>query len=213
MPRVGSSCALTCQAVLRRYFGKFLAAVTAGEASGQFTLLSKGMGTHRRAWRLGKFVDEYYKFTLAFSKQAMDPATRGVTLMARLAMGLYLVHDNVIWFCDVKMLKTVDRKAWKLRADRFRWLACVLNLVLVAWKLLAGKRRVAKLEKDDERDGQLVKVRQSNANALVDLARHSCDFVTYANSSKFIDQSDAVVGLLGAGSAVFAGFGVWRDKL
>lgn len=184
------------------------------EVAARLELLSKGIGLHRKAFKLGAFLDEYHKFTEALKSGKQD-LKRSLTLVLRACMFCFVILDNLIYFISLKVLK-LDKDPLKLKAYRFRLVGALLNTAISVIDMQAQGRAVETLRaKDKEGSADLDKATAKQGQNFVGLAKNACDVVTYLNSAEVLKAvlgaglRDDTNGAIGAVSALAALYGIW----
>ena len=83
-----------------QYFAKGLSATLKDsgheEAAGHCTVINKNMSSGRRAFRLGKWLDEIHKFMLVMGKGNLDMLTKLMKLWAHATMAGFLVRAGCL---------------------------------------------------------------------------------------------------------------------
>lgn len=196
-----------------QYFSRFLTyqlfqADPKSELGARLQLLYKGLSTHRKVFKLGKFVDEYEKFKKVLA-EAKEDLKKTLTLALRFFMGVFLVLDNLVWATSLKIIK-LEKDPLKKRAYYFRLTAAFLNASIVAITMTETQEKIKKAKGDE-----LVKVEEKQSANLVAMVKNLCDIVTYSNSAKVVEAligrsyDDGTIGLLGSVSAVAGGYAAW----
>lgn len=190
------------------------------ETGSQLQGLQKGLGLHRKAFKLGMFLDEGLKFMEAVSNPKLDDTERFLTLLTRLSMCIFQIYDNLLWALEVKFVKNFDKANIKMRSYQFRLIAAVASLVQVLMAVSKQQDAVEKLAQDDKgKPEDLQKAREKQGQNVWKTLKNSCDVVTYGQSADvlktFIGKNldDGTIGVLGAVSA-FAGLvEIWVTKV
>ena len=169
-----------------------------------------GVSLHRKAFRLGKFAEEYKKFKETLEK-AKEDVKKTLNLLLSAAMGLFYLHDNLIWAVDLKVLNG-DKNALKRRAAYCRTFAAVTSLILCVMSISETQEKLlASAEGSKDR----VKVEEKQGKNTVDLVKNVADVLCYSNSANFIEMikgsgyDDGTLGLLGSISALCGGYSQW----
>merc|ERR1712232_1456073 len=116
------------------------------ELGARLKLLYKGLGTHRKAFKLGKSLDEYNKFMKILEAGKFDlKAQLGMVL--RVFMGVFVFLDNLVWATSLKIIK-LDKDPLKKKAYQLRLVAAALNLTIASMDFMKQSKVVAKLDKD-----------------------------------------------------------------
>lgn len=89
----------------------------------------KREGLHRKAFKLGVFLDEGLKFLEALSDEKMKDLERFLTLVQRLSMVMFAIYDNIIWLLEVKATEAFDKNNAKMKSYQFRFVAAVCAII------------------------------------------------------------------------------------
>jgi hypothetical protein len=190
------------------------------ETGAQLQGLQKGLGLHRKAFKLGMFLDEGLKFLEALNNPKLDDTERFLTLLIRVSMCIFQVYDNLLWALEVKFVKNFDKANIKMRSYQFRLIAALAQMVQVLLNISKQQDAVEKLAQDDKgKPEDLVKAREKQGQNVWKAIKNGCDCVTYGQSADVLQSligktlDDGVIGVLGAVSA-FAGLvEIWVTKV
>ena len=190
------------------------------ETGAQLQGLQKGLGLHRKAFKLGMFLDEGLKFMEALNNPKMDDTERFLTLLTRLSMVVFQIYDNLLWALEVKFVKNFDKANIKMRSYQFRLIAAVASMIQVLLNLSKQQDAVEKLAQDDKgKPEDLTKAREKQGQNVWKALKCVCDCVTYGQSAEvlqtFIGKTldDGVIGILGAVSAYAGLVEIWVSKI
>eukprot|EP00924_Labyrinthula_sp_SR-Ha-C_P006513 maker-scaffold_38-snap-gene-0.41-mRNA-1 protein AED:0.00 eAED:0.00 QI:143/1/1/1/1/1/2/90/224 len=184
-----------------QYFSRFLYFHSGNK---QLQSFYKAIGLHRKAFKLGTFMDEYIKFKEALSQK--DSLKKNLTLLLRAFMAVFVVHDNLVWFLSVKAIQG-DKDGIKKKSYYFRFIAAVLNFTLVAMNF---QETEVKLQNSSQAD--LPKLKEKQGSNVIGLVKNGCDLLTYGTNTKwfpFLALNDGQMGIFGAISAIAGGFPIW----
>lgn len=190
------------------------------ETGSQLQGLQKGLGLHRKAFKLGMFIDEALKFKEALNDPKLDDTTRFLTLLTRISMCIFQIYDNLLWALEVKFVKNFDKASIKMRSYQFRLIAAIASLIQVVLALSKQQDSVEKLAQDEKtKPEDLQKAREKQGQNVWKTLKNACDVITYGQSAEvlkvFIGKTldDGTIGVLGAVSA-FAGLvEIWVTKV
>lgn len=171
------------------------------EQGKKLQLFYKAVGLHRKAFKIGMFMDEYLKLKEALLLK--DGPSKILKVLLRLCMTLFLVFDNMIWFLSIKVING-DKDTVKKRSYYLRFFAAVFNTCLV---LQSYQETNVKLGKSQDQ-----KTLDKQGSNVVAMIKNTCDLLTYGSNTKlisFLALDDGQMGLFGAISAIAGGFPVW----
>ncbi|GBG27719.1 Peroxisomal membrane protein 11C [Hondaea fermentalgiana] len=199
---------------LVQYFTKFLVVkLREGDAKSDLAkrveLLSKGIGLHRKAFKVGSWLEEYQKF-VELVKNGKDDPKRTMSIILRACMTVFLMLDNAVWLTTLKVAD-FDKDALKKKAYKFRLTAALLNTAI---GVLDFQKQALVVEAAKE-DAERVKAEEKQGANVVGLVKNVFDVVTYANSAEVFkavrgsSYGDDVIGLVGAVSSLAALYGIW----
>merc|ERR1712062_678334 len=120
-------------------------------------------------------------------------------------MGLFYLHDNLIWLVSLKVL-TGNKDNLKLRAAYCRVSAAIISTILCVMDVSETQEKIVKAKAVGGKD--LVKAEEKQGKNTVAMAKNVCDVLAYSNSAKFIqmlkgsDYDDGTIGLIGSISAL-----------
>lgn len=182
--------------------------------------MQKGLGLHRKAFKLGMFLDEYLKFVEVLANTKLDDLERFLSLSIRVCMMAFQLLDNLLWCLEVKFVKDFDKASIKMRSYQFRLTAAVLNLIQVLLALAKQQDSVEKLAEDaNAKPEDLQKAREKQGQNVWKTLKNGCDCITYGQSADVLKSilgrnlDDGTIGLVGAFSA-FAGLvEIWVNKV
>ena len=190
------------------------------ETGAQLQALQKGLGLHRKAFKLGMFLDEGLKFLEALNNAKLDDIERFLTLLTRISMFFFQIHDNILWALEVKFLKNFDKASIKMRSYQFRLIAAIASLIQVFLSVSKQQDAVEKLAQDEKtKPEDLQKAREKQGQNVWKLIKNSCDCVTYGQSADVLKTiigktlDDGVIGILGALSAYAGLVEIWVSKV
>mmetsp|Transcript_16142 Transcript_16142/g.20013 ORF Transcript_16142/g.20013 Transcript_16142/m.20013 type:complete len:237 (+) Transcript_16142:270-980(+) len=172
--------------------------------------LYKGVSLHRKAFRLGMFMDEYKKFETTLA-EAKDDLKKTLDLVKSAAMGLFYLHDNLIWLVSLKVL-TGDKDRLKLRQAYFRWTAAVVTTIMCVMDISATQEKIIATEPGTK---DRVKAEENQGKNTIAMAKNIADMLVYGNSAKFVavikgsGYDDGTLGLMGSISALAGGYATW----
>jgi len=201
-----------------QYLGKFAAhslleTDPKNDLGNRIKLLSSGIGLHRKAFKVGDFLTQYHKF-LDVLENAKDDTKKTLNLLLNAVMGVFSVFDNLVWLTTLKVLK-LDKDSLKMKAYRFRLLACVLQSIIGVMDIQAAEK---KAQKEPIGSDARVKAEEAYGAKSVGMVKNVLDFVTYSNSSELflnafgVKLQDNVIGIVGAMSSASALYSIWISK-
>merc|ERR1719329_891714 len=114
-------------------------------------LLSSGMGLHRKAFKLGAWLDEIQKFKELQNNGKTD-LKQTLNLILKPVMGLFLFVDNMVYFTSLKVTDW-NKDELKMKAYKLRLTAALLQTVIGYLDLEANNKKVeaAKTSEDKEK--------------------------------------------------------------
>ena len=190
------------------------------ETGAQLQGLQKGLGLHRKAFKLGMFLDEGLKFLEALNNPKLSDTERFLTLLTRISMFIFQIYDNLLWSLEVKFVKNFDKANIKMRSYQFRLIAAVASFIQVLLAVSKQQDAVEKLAQDDKgKPEDLTKAREKQGQNVWKVLKNACDCVTYGQSAEvlqtFIGKTldDGVIGILGAVSAYAGLVEIWLTKV
>ena len=188
------------------------------DVANRLKLLYKGASLHRKAFRVGKWVDEYTKLTVLLKKSAVQSLSLALTATVRVCMALFYFFDNVVWLSTLKVLK-MDTGKFKKNAARYRFSAAAINIILETMKFQKLQRKMRVLESKAAPADEIEDVEESLHLTTVNLVKHCCDVTTFGNSLEiwkpFLGKNltDGPMGVFGTTSAIAAGYLIWKKKI
>ena len=178
------------------------------ESGAKLQALQKALGLHRKAFKLGMFLDEAQKFIEALTAPKLEDLDRLLTLVQRLAMTLFVIYDNILYLTEIKVTSAFDKASVKMKSYQFRFIAAVCSLIQVVLAVSKQQDVVDGLAaggaKTPEATEKLTKAREKQGLNVWKLTKNGMDFLTYANSAEvlkaFVGKSfdDGTAGVVGA---------------
>lgn len=89
----------------------------------------KAVGLHRKAFKLGVFLDEGLKFLEALSDPKLADLDRYLQVIQRACMVIFTIYDNILWALEVKFVEGFDKANIKMRSYQFRLIAAVSSMI------------------------------------------------------------------------------------
>lgn len=165
--------------------------------------------------RLGRCIDICY--TALDSMNLEDPFLRLTLTVSKLAHGLYLYADHIVWLTKSGFLKT-DSDSWNKTANRFWLLSIIVNLArdiyeilhvldlnkstfLKPSELLTSSARTFNLSSSLKHLHAFV---NCHKDIFIDSLKNSCDLFIPLTALGFTKLSPSAVGTLGAISSLAA---------
>lgn len=186
----------------------------------QLQALQKGLGLHRKAFKLGMFLDESLKFLEAVNNSKLDDTERFLTLITRASMVVFQIYDNLLWALEVKVLTSLEKASIKMRSYQFRLVAAVTSMIQVLLAISKQQVTVEKLaDKADAKPEDLQKAREKQGTNIWKALKGACDLVTYGQSAEVLEKltgkklDDGVIGVLGSISAIAGLVEIWQTKV
>lgn len=184
--------------------------------------VQKGLGLHRKAFKLGNFLDEALKFKEALASPKMDDTERFLTLVTRAAMVFFQIYDNILWALEVKAFdkNSFDKATVKMRAYQFRFIAAICQLIQILINVSKQQDVVEKLANNagtEEKD--LTKAREKQGLNAWKSLKGVCDFITYGQSTEMLQVitgkvlDDYAIGTIGAISSLAGIMEIWLTKV
>jgi len=171
-------------------------------------LLAKGVSLHRKAFKLGAWLDEYEKFMDALKKKQC--LKQQLQLALRFCLGVFVWLDNLVYFVSLKVVTSLNKDALKLKAYRFRLVGAILNTILGAMDMQEQQKVVEKAGPEDK-----LKAEEKQGQNIVGMVKNVADVITYCNSAEVFKAifgsgfNDGVIGAVGATSSAAALYGIW----
>lgn len=182
--------------------------------SKKLTEFYKAVGLHRKAFKLGVFLEEYEKFMEALNDTKLSAIERNITLILRASMVIFAVLDNLLWFISVKVVESFDKEFVKLRSNQFRLVAAIANTILNAFSIASNQRKIEKALASSSTDkAESDKLREKQTLNVLKFTKNASDILTYSTSANLINLDDGYVGFLGALSAVLSLIDIWSNKI
>lgn len=193
------------------------------ESGAKIQGVQKGLGLHRKAFKLGNFLDEALKFKEALASSKMDPVERLLTLITRAAMVFFQMYDNILWGLEVKFFDKAqfDKNTVKMRAYQFRFVAAICQLVQIVLTVSKQQDVVEKIAADGgSADAkELQKAREKQGLNAWKLLKGVCDLITYGQSTEWLQYvtgktlDDYAIGSIGALSSYAGVMEIWITKV
>ncbi|KAI8419939.1 hypothetical protein MSG28_010801 [Choristoneura fumiferana] len=173
------------------------------------------LSSFRKILRLGRCIDICY--TALDSMNLEDPFLRFTLTVSKLAHGLYLYADHIVWLTKSGFLKT-DSDSWNRTANRFWLLSIIVNLArdiyeilhvldlnastfLKPSELLEGSARSFNLSSSLKHLHAFI---NCHKDIFIDSLKNSCDLFIPLTALGFTKLSPSAVGTLGAISSLAA---------
>lgn len=166
-------------------------------------LLSSGMGLHRKAFKLGAWLDEIQKFK-ELQNNGKSDLKQTLNLMLKPIMGLFLFVDNMVYFTSLKVADW-NKDELKMKAYKLRLTCAFLQTAINYLDMDANNKKVEAAKSAEDKE----KAMEKQGELAVGMAKNVLDVMTYLNSAKFIEVSDGTIGLVGAASSLCALWGIW----
>ncbi|XP_061720308.1 peroxisomal membrane protein 11B [Cydia pomonella] len=177
--------------------------------------LELALSSFRKILRLGRCIDICY--TALDSMHIEDPFLRISLTVSKLAHGLYLYADHVVWLTKSGFLKT-DSDNWNKTANRFWLLSIIANLARDFYEILhVLELNRSSFLKPSELLGVMSRqfdltssLRHVHAfvschkDIFIDTVKNSCDLFIPLTALGFTKLSPSAVGTLGAISSIAA---------
>jgi hypothetical protein len=168
----------------------------------RLNLLSKGVGLHRKAFKLGTWLDEVQKL-VELLNSGESGMKHNLELLLRPLMFFFVIYDNLVYFADLKVIDG-NKDELKMKSYKLRLAAAMIQ---VATSVLDFQKQALKVAKATPEEKTKAMDKQGQ-NAL-NVAKNCLDVVTYANSAKFLELSDGTAGLVGAASSGISMYTIW----
>lgn len=181
--------------------------------SKKLTEFYKAVGLHRKAFKLGVFLEEFEKFTEALNDTKLSQTEKNITLILRASMVVFAVLDNLLWFISVKVVESFDKEFLKLRSNQFRLVAAIANTMLNLFSIASNQKKIEKSLSASSDKAETDKLREKQTLNVLKFTKNSCDILTYSTSANLINLDDGYIGFLGAASAVFSLIDIWSNKI
>mmetsp|Transcript_6239 Transcript_6239/g.11092 ORF Transcript_6239/g.11092 Transcript_6239/m.11092 type:complete len:229 (-) Transcript_6239:93-779(-) len=193
-----------------QYYLKFLVyrlktADEKSDAAKRLNLLAKGLSLHRKAFKLGTFMDEIDKLQ-DLLKSGKSGVKESLSILLRSIMTLFIITDNMVYFASLKVADW-DKDALKSKAYKLRLSAAVLQ-TCIGYLDIEKQAKTIKAASGEERET----AKEKQGQLAVTMLKNVLDIVTYANSAKYIEVNDGNIGLVGAASAGAALYTIWCKK-
>jgi len=168
----------------------------------RLNLLTKGIGLHRKAFKLGQWLDEVQKLVELLNNGKSGPK-QNLDILLRPVMFMFLIFDNLVYFASLKV-SDGNKDELKQKAYKFRLTAALIQFAGSCLDLQKQAKVVAKATPDTKR-----KALDKQGQVAIGFVKNLCDVFTYANSAKFIELTDGSAGLIGATSSACAMYTIW----
>lgn len=166
-------------------------------------LLSSGMGLHRKAFKLGAWLDEIQKFQ-ELQKNGKTDMKQTLNLILKPVMGLFIFVDNMVYFTSLKVTDW-NKDELKMKAYKLRLTAALLQTAIGYLDLDANSKKIEGAKSAEDKE----KAMEKQGQLVVGLGKCVLDVTTYLNSAKYIQVNDGTIGLIGAGSSLCALWSIW----
>ncbi|XP_041984437.1 peroxisomal membrane protein 11B [Aricia agestis] len=176
--------------------------------------LENTFSTFRKVLRLGRCVDIFY---IALNTMSIDdPIIRTSMTLSKVAHGLFLFADHIVWLTKSGFLKT-DADSWNTTAYKFWLLSIIANLVRDVYeimhildinssKLLRPSYLLNNALKTDfyTRLKHMQTFLNCHQDVFIDTLKNSCDIFIPLTALGFTRFSPSAVGAFGAISSIAA---------
>jgi peroxin-11B len=191
------------------------------ESGKKLQLLQKALGLHRKAFKLGMFLDEAQKFIESLTDSKMTELDRFLTLVQRLAMTFFVIYDNLLYLTEIKFTDAFDKATIKMKSYQFRLVAAIASTISIFLSLSKQQDAVDVLASSSSTVDQdkLTKAREKQGLNVWKTIKNVCDVLTYANSAELIAKyygkgmDDGTVGVIGAISSYAGLVEIWATKI
>ncbi|XP_047997027.1 peroxisomal membrane protein 11B [Leguminivora glycinivorella] len=177
--------------------------------------LELALSSFRKILRLGRCIDICY--TALDSMHIEDPFLRISLTVSKLAHGLYLYADHVVWLTKSGFLKT-DSDNWNKTANRFWLLSIIANLARDLYEILhvlelnrstflKPSELLGVTSRQFDLSSSLKHVHafvSCHKDIFIDTVKNSCDLFIPLTALGFTKLSPSAVGTLGAISSIAA---------
>jgi len=176
---------------------------------------ASAVGLHRKAFKLGKFLDEAQKFLEAVNADKMEQLERLLSLVQRAAMFVFVILDNLLWFTEVKVLDAFDKATLKKQSYQYRLVAAVCSMAQVFLAVSKQQDQIEKLASANAAPADLEKAREKQGLNVWKSVKNVADVVTYGNSADVVEVllgkalDDTSAGLVGTLSSFCGMFEIW----
>ena len=174
---------------------------------------ASAVGLHRKAFKLGKFLDEAQKFIEAVGNDKMEAFERLLTLVQRAAMTIFVILDNLLWFTEIKVVDAFEKATLKKQSYQYRLIAAVASMIQVFLALSKQQDQIEKLA--DAKSADLEKAREKQGLNVWKAVKNVSDVLTYGNSADVVEAllgkglDDTTAGLVGTLSSFCGMFEIW----
>jgi hypothetical protein len=165
-------------------------------------LLTKGIGLHRKAFKLGQWLDEAQKL-VDLLNNGKSGLKQNLDILLRPVMFVFLIFDNLVYFASLKV-SDGDKDALKMKAYKCRLTAALIQVAASFLDFQKQSKVVAKAAPEEKS-----KAMDKHGQVTVTLVKNCFDVVTYSASAKFIELTDGQAGMVGATSSALAMYTIW----
>lgn len=151
--------------------------------------------------RFGRFADTLYMATYVMHHD--DLLIRINCTLSRIAQGLYLFCDHIIWLGRTGMAN-VNVKRWNRIANKYWLLMLIMNLtrdVVEINRLLKEKDATVKFRNPKDISNYVVSFSKMYRDVTVDTIKNSCDIFIPLSNLGYVNLTPSLIGLLGVVSS------------
>ncbi|XP_049283394.1 peroxisomal membrane protein 11A [Anopheles funestus] len=157
------------------------------------------LSSFRKLLRFGKGFEVLYGAIGSLkSKEHFDHL---FIVLGKLASGLFLLADHVVWLSRSGISKGINTNMWVDRSNRFWLISILFNLCRDAQELY---RQFVYYSRSNVRNLQrmLYALYRENKPLLVDIVKNACDVFIPLNGLGIVTMSNQTIGMLGAISSI-----------
>jgi hypothetical protein len=187
------------------------------DAGKKLKVFQSAVGLHRKAFKLGKFLDEAQKFIEALNNPKLADLERLLTLVQRAAMTIFVILDNLLWATEIKLVDAFDKATLKMKSYQFRLVAAVVSMAQVFLAMSKQQDSIEKLA--DSSSSDLEKAREKQGLNVWKAVKNVADVVTYSNSADMVEVllgkalDDTSAGAVGTLSSFCGIMEIWLTKI
>lgn len=152
--------------------------------------------------RLGRFLDSLYSALETIRHP--DLVIRVSITLARIADGLYLLADHVIWLSRAGIFR-VNLDKWNNTANKYWLMTLTMNLTRDMYEIARIlERKRFSWDKTSDNWSRNVALLRHRQDVVLDTIKNLCDIFIPLSALGHTDLSPGVVGLLGVISSALA---------
>uniref|UniRef100_U5EKK5 Putative peroxisomal bioproteinsis protein peroxin n=1 Tax=Corethrella appendiculata TaxID=1370023 RepID=U5EKK5_9DIPT len=169
-----------------------------------FQSIESTLSLFRKLLRFGKGFEVLYSSIK--TSHFNDLILKITVTISRIASGLFLLYDHLIWLSRAGFAKTIDLKSCMERSNRFWLISLAMNLCRDYYELLKIYNDYYRRNYQNIRHNSPSKVSRTivleNKGLVVDTIKNTCDIFIPLNTLGYTKFSPMFIGLLGVTSSI-----------